>query len=43
MLVAAAGVCGIFWGWLYLAFRSPILNVVSHTAWDLLVFVVLPF
>jgi len=43
MLVFAAAVCGLFWGWLYLAFRSPILNIVSHTVWDLLVFVFLPF
>ena len=43
VLVVAAAVCGLFWGWLYLAFRSPILNAVSHTVWDLLVFVLLPF
>lgn len=43
MLVLAAGVCGLFWGWLYLRFRSPLLNAVSHTAWDLLVFVAFPF
>lgn len=43
MLVLAAAVCGIFWGWLYLRFRSPVLNIVSHTLWDLLVFVVFPF
>jgi membrane protease YdiL (CAAX protease family) len=43
MLVGAAAVCGAFWGWLYLSFRSPLMNVVSHTAWDLLVFVFLPF
>jgi membrane protease YdiL (CAAX protease family) len=43
MLVLAAAVCGLFWGWLYLAFRSPILNIVSHTVWDLLVFVFFPF
>jgi CAAX protease family protein len=43
MLVLAAGVCALFWGWLYLAFRSPLLNLVSHTVWDLLVFVFLPF
>lgn len=43
MLVLTAGVCGVFWGWLYLRFRSPVLNVVSHTLWDLAVFVVFPF
>ena len=43
MLVLAAAVCGVFWGWLYMRFRSPVLNVVSHTLWDLLVFVIFPF
>jgi membrane protease YdiL (CAAX protease family) len=43
MLVLAAAVCGVFWGWLYFRFRSPVLNIVSHTLWDLLAFVILPF
>lgn len=43
MLFLAAAVCGVFWGWLYLRFRSPLLNIVSHTLWDLAVFVVFPF
>ena len=43
ILVLSAAVCGVFWGWLYLRFRSPILNAVSHTIWDLLVFVIVPF
>jgi hypothetical protein len=43
MLVLAAAVCGVFWGWLYRRFRSPVLNVVSHTLWDLAVFVIFPF
>ncbi len=43
MLVLAAAVCGVFWGWLYLRFRSPVLNMISHTLWDLAVFVVFPF
>jgi len=43
MLVIAAAVCAVFWGWLYFAFRSPVLNIVSHTLWDLLAFVFLPF
>jgi membrane protease YdiL (CAAX protease family) len=43
MMVVAAAVCGLFWGWLYLSFRSPLLNIVSHAVWDLLVFVLLPF
>jgi len=43
MLTLAAAVCGVFWGWLYLRYRSPLVNVISHTVWDLLVFVILPF
>ena len=42
MLVLAAAACGVFWGGLYLRFRSPVLNIISHTLWDLLVFVILP-
>lgn len=42
MLVLAAAVCGLFWGALYTRFRSPVLNIVSHTAWDLLIFIVIP-
>lgn len=43
MLVLAAAVCGIFWGWLYLRTGSFLLVAVSHTAWDLAVFVFFPF
>jgi len=43
MLVLAAGVGGLFWGALYLRFRSILLVAVSHTIWDILVFIVAPF
>lgn len=43
MLILAAAVCGVFWGGLYLRYRSPLVNVISHTVWDLVVFVILPF
>ncbi len=43
MLTAAALVCGFFWGWLYLRYRSIVLNMVSHTVWDLAVFLLFPF
>ncbi|HYA49397.1 MAG TPA: type II CAAX endopeptidase family protein [Burkholderiales bacterium] len=42
MLVLAAGVCGVYWGVMYRIFRSPVLNIVSHTAWDLFIFIVRP-
>jgi membrane protease YdiL (CAAX protease family) len=43
MLVMAAGVCGLFWGWLYLRYRSIVMVAVSHTLWDILAFIVVPF
>lgn len=43
MLVLAAGVCGLFWGFLYMKTGSILLVAVSHTAWDLAVFVLWPF
>lgn len=43
MLILAAGVCGLFWGVLWLRFESLSLNVVSHLVWDLAVFLVFPF
>jgi membrane protease YdiL (CAAX protease family) len=42
ILVLAAGVCGAFWGWLYLRYRSMVLNAVSHTVWDIVIFVLFP-
>lgn len=43
MLVMAAFICGLFWGWLYLKHESMLINVISHTVWDIVVFLVLPF
>ena len=43
MLVLAASVCGLFWGGLYLWSGSVLLVAVSHTLWDLAVFVLFPF
>ncbi|MDT8393630.1 MAG: type II CAAX endopeptidase family protein [Bacteroidales bacterium] len=43
VLVLAAFVCGVFWGWLYMKYRSMLINVVSHTVWDIGVFILLPF
>jgi len=42
MLIAAAAIGGLFWGFLYLRTNSVLLTAVSHTAWDLLVFIVFP-
>lgn len=43
MLVLAAAVCGFFWGYLYWKTGSALLVVVSHTVWDIAVFLVVPF
>ncbi len=42
MLVLAAFVCGLFWGALYSRSRSILVVSISHTAWDLAVFMILP-
>jgi len=43
MLVMAALVCGLFWGFLYLRYRSLLLIILSHILWDLAVFILFPF
>jgi membrane protease YdiL (CAAX protease family) len=43
MLILAAFICGLFWGWLYLKYESMLINVISHTVWDIVVFLLLPF
>jgi membrane protease YdiL (CAAX protease family) len=43
MLILAAAVCGVYWGFLYRRFNSVLLVAVSHTIWDLMVFLLLPF
>jgi len=43
MLVAAAFVCGGFWGLLYLWKRSVVINIISHTVWVLAAFIFFPF
>jgi uncharacterized protein len=43
ILILSAAVGGIFWGALYLRTGSVLLVAVSHTIWDLAVFLILPF
>jgi uncharacterized protein len=43
MLIMAALICGFVWGWIYLKYNSMLINVISHTIWDIVVFLVLPF
>jgi len=42
MLLGAAGVCGLFWGLMYMRYRSVWPGLVSHALWDLVIFVLLP-
>ena len=42
MLLGAAGLCSLFWGLLYLRFRSVWPGLISHALWDLVIFVLLP-
>jgi membrane protease YdiL (CAAX protease family) len=43
VLVLAALICGLFWGWLYMRYKSMVINIISHTFWDIGVFILLPF
>ena len=43
MLVVAALVAGVFWGWMYARYNSMLMNIISHTAWDIAVFILFPF
>ena len=42
MLFMAALICGLFWGWMYMKFRSVWPGLISHAVWDLVIFVLLP-
>lgn len=42
MLLAAAGLCGLFWGALYWHCRSVWPGLISHALWDVTIFVLLP-
>lgn len=42
MLVIAALVCGIYWGWLYKKEKCLLPVIISHALWDLTIFVIFP-
>jgi len=42
VLVLAAFVCGLIWGWLYLQRGSLIPVIVSHALWDVAIFIIAP-
>lgn len=43
MLIVAALFAGIFWGWMFMRYRSMLMNSVSHIIWDIAVFILIPF
>ena len=42
MVILAALVCGLFWGWIYKKEKSLIPIIISHALWDVTIFVLLP-
>ena len=42
ILIVAAVVGGLFWGWMYMKYNSMLMNIVSHIVWDIAIFLVLP-
>ena len=42
MLFAAALICGLFWGFIYMRYRSLWPGMISHALWDLFIFILLP-
>ena len=42
MLIAAAGVCGLFWGWIFKRYKSVWPCLICHALWDVLIFVIIP-
>lgn len=42
MLFMASLLCGLFWGAMYLKYRSVWPGLISHAVWDVLIFVIIP-
>lgn len=42
MLVVAALICGIYWGWIYKKEKNLVPIIISHAIWDFTVFVLFP-
>jgi len=42
MLLVAAMICGLFWGWMFKKYKSLWPVIISHSLWDTLIFVVIP-
>jgi membrane protease YdiL (CAAX protease family) len=42
MLLMASLICGLFWGALFLKYKSVWPGIISHALWDVAIFVVFP-
>lgn len=42
MLIAAAGLCGVFWGLLFAVTGNLWPCIISHAVWDVVIFILLP-
>jgi uncharacterized protein len=42
MLFMASLICGLFWGAMYVRYRSVWPGLISHAVWDVLIFVIIP-
>jgi membrane protease YdiL (CAAX protease family) len=42
MLFMASLICGLFWGWMYMRYRSVWPGLISHALWDPAIFVLFP-
>ncbi len=42
MLLLAAGVCGVFWGVMFWRYKSIVPVIISHSLWDVLIFIIFP-
>lgn len=42
MLIAAAGICGLFWAILFYRFKNLWIPIISHAVWDVAIFLLWP-
>ncbi|MBM2813664.1 MAG: protease [Ignavibacteria bacterium] len=42
MLLVAALFCGLFWGWMFMKYKSLTPGLISHAVWDLFIFIIVP-
>ncbi|MBC2582040.1 CPBP family intramembrane metalloprotease [Clostridium sp. DJ247] len=42
MLILAALVCGLYWGWIYKKEQNLVPVIISHALWDLAIFILFP-